>query len=213
MTESVAIVDDHEVVTLAMAALIGAHPALEFAGSARTVGELIGAVRRPTLVVLDLSLRDGTSPAGNVRALRRWGAEVIAFTSGENPYLVREVSRTAALGIVRKSAPAAVIVEAIARAAAGEPVATTEWAAALDSDPALRTAPLTAREREVLGLYASGLGAKAVAYRLGITENTVDDHIRRIRTVYRQLGRPAHSKVDLYRRGVEDGYLPPPAVG
>jgi FixJ family two-component response regulator len=61
-----------------------------------------------------------------------------------------------------------------------------------------------------LALYASGRGAKSVAFELGITENTVDDHLRRIRREYALLGRDAGTKVDLYQRGIEDGYLPPP---
>jgi DNA-binding CsgD family transcriptional regulator len=89
-------------------------------------------------------------------------------------------------------------------------VPTTEWAVAVDSDPALRSAPLTAREREVLALYATGLGAKSVARQLNVSENTIADHIRRIRTVYAQLARPANTKVELYQRGLEDGFLPPP---
>jgi len=210
VNKRVAIVDDHEVVSLAVGTLISAHWGLDFSGSAVSVPELLAAGSRADLVVLDLNLRDGSTPSGNVDRLRGWGAEVLAFTSGENPFLIREVSRSAALGIVRKSAPAAQIIDAIATAAAGGIVVTTEWAAALDSDPELRTAPLTEREREVLALYASGLEARAVALELRISENTVDDHIRRIRSVYRQLGRPANSKVDLYRRGLEDGYLPLP---
>ncbi len=171
---------------------------------------LLDGRTRPELVVLDLNLRDGSQPSENVAALRARGMNVLTLTSGENPFLIREVSRSETLGIVRKSAPASEVLDAIASAARGEMVVTTEWAAALDSDPDLRTAPLTAREREVLALYASGVGAKTVATELRISENTVDDHIRRIRTVYRLLGRPANSKVELYRRGVEDGYLPLP---
>jgi DNA-binding NarL/FixJ family response regulator len=206
----VAVVDDHELVSLAMGELIGSHDDLEFAGHAASVAELRAQGVRADLVVLDLNLRDGSHPADNVEALRGRGAEVVVLTSAENPYLVREVSRSGVLGIVRKSAPSHEVLDVIARIARGEPVPTTEWAVAVDSDPALRSAPLTAREREVLALYATGLGAKAVAQRLNVSENTVADHIRRIRTVYAQLARPANTKVELYQRGLEDGFLPPP---
>jgi len=205
----VAVVDDHELVALALGERIDAHPGLEFAGHAGSVPRLIATSSFADLVVLDLNLRDGSAPTTNVERLRGWGAEVLVLTSGENPYLIREVSRAEVLGIVRKSMTPTRILEAIALAASGQPVMTSEWATAAESDPELR-APLTEREREVLALYASGLGAKAVAQELHVSETTVNDHIRRIRAVYAQLRRPANTKVELYRRGMEDGYLPFP---
>lgn len=209
-TTRVAIVDDHELVAVAVGSLIHSHHSLGYVGHATTVDGLLALNLAAELVVLDLHLRDDSPPSVNVERLRASGAEVIVLTSGENPYLIREVSRTEVLGILRKSGPPDEIIEAIAEAATGRPIATTEWAAAIDSDPELRGAPLTLREREVLALYASGLGAKAVAYRLSVSENTIDDHIRRIRAVYAQTHRPANTKVELYRRGMEDGYLPFP---
>lgn len=214
MTEPtrVAVVDDHELVAVAVGELIDSHSELEFVGYGASVAELHAHPFRADLVVLDLNLRDGSRPSENVEALKSRGAEVVVLTSAENAFLVREVSRSGVLGIVRKSASASEILDVIVRIARGEPVPTTEWAVALDSDPELRTAPLTAREREVLALYATGLGAKAVAIRLSVSENTIADHIRRIRAVYAQLQRPANTKVELYQRGVEDGYLEPPSA-
>jgi len=209
----VAMVDDHALVAMAVRGLVESDPSLEFVGHAETVAELFQRVGPADLVILDLRLRDGSEPAANVERLRRWGARVLVLTSGEDPYLIREVSRTDVLGIVRKSAPPAAMLAAISAAAAGDSIATTEWAAALDSDPSIESAPLTDREREVLTLYASGLGAKQVATRLGISENTIDDHLRRIRAVYHSVHRPANTKVELYQRGVEDGFLPGPTSG
>lgn len=206
----VALVDDHEVMALAVAGLIEDTPGLAYVGHAPCVATLLERGLAAELVLLDLNLRDGSSPVDNVARLEQHGARVLVLTSGENPYLIREVSRSGVLGIVRKSAPSDDIRAAIARAAAGRPTVTTDWAAAVDADPELPSAPLTAREREVLALYASGLGAKQVARRLQVSENTVDDHIRRIRQVYGRLSRPAHTKVELYQRGIEDGYLPVP---
>ncbi|WP_244295548.1 LuxR C-terminal-related transcriptional regulator [Microbacterium laevaniformans] len=207
---SVAVVDDHELVAMAVQNLLAAISEVVFVGHARTVDELVRRSPRADLVLLDLSLRDGTHPADNVAALRQWGAQVLVLTSGEDPYLVRAASRADIRGVVRKSAPSAGLLTAIVSASRGEHVSTAEWASALDTDPLLEGAPLTAREREVLALYASGLGARDVATRLFISENTVNDHLRRIRSVYHQLGRPAATKVELYQRGLEDGYVPVP---
>ncbi len=209
----IAVVDDHELVALAMQSLLAGEPELTFDRHAPTVTALVTRPREAELVILDLSLRDGSDPATNVEHLRRWGAQVLVLTSAENPYLVREASRTEALGILRKSAPREVLLGAIRSAVAGEHVPSTEWASAIDSDPLVRAAPLTAREREVLALYASGMGAREVATALFVSENTVNDHLRRIRTVYHRLGRPAATKVELYQRGIEDGFVPAPHRG
>jgi DNA-binding CsgD family transcriptional regulator len=54
------------------------------------------------------------------------------------------------------------------------------------SDVAARgTDTLTARERDVLGLVARGLTARAIAHRFGISERTVHKHLER---VYRKTG-------------------------
>lgn len=207
---SVAIVDDHALVGLAIGPLVASSPELEFVGAVASVAALRQRDLRPDLVVLDLMLRDGTTPADNVATLRARGAEVLVLTSGEDRFLVREALRTAALGVVRKSAPPQAILAAIERAARGELLVDTEWAVTVDGDPDLDAAPLTERERDVLALYASGVGAKQVASALRISENTVNDHLKRIKQVYQRLGRSAPTKVELYRRGVEDGFLPRP---
>lgn len=209
-TTRVAVVDDHELVAMAVQGLVESGEGLEFSRHAVSVVDLVGPMRDADLVLLDLSLRDGSEPGENVRRIREWGADVLVLTSGEDPYLVRAASRAEVLGIVRKSMPREALVAALVAAARGEIVPTTEWASALDSDPLLDGAPLTAREREVLGLYASGLGAREVAAQLFISENTVNDHLRRIRSVYHQIGRPAATKIELYQRSIEDGFVRAP---
>lgn len=138
--------------------------------------------------LLALALRALLEPAEDL-AFARHAPTVDVLTSGEDPYLVREASRTPALGVVRKSAPPDIILAALRCAARGEQVVSAEWASALDTDPLLAAAELTARERQVLELYASGVGAKSVASALFISENTVNDHLRRIRRIYQELGR------------------------
>ncbi|WP_204163417.1 response regulator transcription factor [Nocardioides gilvus] len=209
----VAVVDDHELVAMAVQAIVDDTPGLVFARHETSMKSLIRPGQDADLVVLDLSLPDESTPDENVQAAVAWGASVLFLTAAENPFLVRAASQTAALGIMRKSAPREVLSAALLAAAQGECVPTTEWASALDTDPILRSAPLSAREREVLSLYALGLGAREVGEMLFVSENTVNDHLRRIRSVYHQLGRPAATKVELYRRSLEDGFLPTPRHG
>ncbi len=206
----VALVDDHAIVEVALRAALADMSSVTFVGVSPTVHELLAEHPDAELVVLDLRLADGSSPISNVSALRERDMRVIAYTSGEDPYLVRLVAGTEVLGIVRKSAPVEVLLETIRAAVDGEALMSTEWAAAIDADPELSEARLSPQEESVLALFATGLKAQAVAAALGIAVTAVEDHVRRIRVTYARLGRAAPTKIDLYKRAIEDGFLPLP---
>lgn len=188
-------------------ATLGTFAGVQVVAAAATVGALLAQERRLDLVLLDLRLGDDSSVTTNVRSLQAAGAKVLVFTSGENSTLIREAARTGAVGMLRKSEDSAVLARSIIAALRGEVVASIDWAAALDADPSLRDAGLTKREHEVLALYAAGARAEHVASELGISRETVLDHVRRIRARYAAVDRAARTKIDLYRRALEDGVL------
>ena len=206
----VALVDDHEIVAVALQSSVEPMDDVEFVGAAGTVNELLDRYGTPDLVVLDLRLADGSSPATNIRRLREKDINVLAFTSGENPFLVRVAAQSDVLGVVRKSEPIDVLQAAIRAAARGEHIISSDWAAALDADPDLRNAGLSEQEGRVLALFASGEKAQTVAFRMGLSVTTVEDYVRRIRSKYARAQRPARTKIDLYKRALEDGFLPLP---
>jgi two-component system response regulator DevR len=207
---TVALVDDHEIVGVALRATIAEIPGLQYVGTVATVEELLTRPVRPQLVLLDLRLADGSSPVRNVELLTAAGIRVLGYTSGESPFLVRAAAGTAMLGIIRKSETVATLSDALKKAARDEPVVSADWASALDTDPALKSAGLSAQEQRVLTLFAGGVKAQVVASEVGIALSTVDDYVRRIRTKYERIQRPAYTKIDLYKRAVEDGFLPLP---
>ncbi|MFE3289503.1 response regulator transcription factor [Rhodococcus sp. NPDC059234] len=206
----IGIVEDHESVVIGLETMLADQPDLEIAASAATVPELLAEAAPLDLVILDLRLSDGSSPKSNVEQLRDAGLETLVFTGAENPYLVRLAAKAGVLGVLRKSEPSATVVAAIAAAARGEQVVTTEWAAAIDGDPGLLDVGLSPRQRDVLALYASGEKAARVASLTGLAPHTVNDYLARIRAKYAEAGRPARTKTDLYKRAVEDGWLPVP---
>jgi DNA-binding NarL/FixJ family response regulator len=204
-------VDDHEVIAAAVREALWHAPELVLVTAAPTVDALLARGVGPlNLVVLDLRLQDGSSPQRNVARLTSSGFPVVAFTSGEDAHLLRAAARTPVLGILRKSEPISVITAALIRAAHGSPVMTPEWAATVQNDPLGANARLTAQEQRILALFADGNSCPATAAQAGIAESTVEDYIRRIRAKYARVGRPATTKVDLYKRAVEDGFLPHP---
>jgi len=209
---TVGLIDDHEIVATAFSKVVEGIDGLRYVGVAPTVEDLLKRREQIDLVVLDLRLADGSSPVNNVARLTEAGANVLAYTSGESPYLVRLAARTPVLGVIRKSEPVAVLEDALRRAARGEPVLSIDWAAALDSDPDLDQAGLSKQEQRALSLFANGNKTQAVASQMGLALATVDNYIRRVRVKYALVGRNADTKIDLYKRAVEDGFLPSPGT-
>ncbi|GGK41893.1 DNA-binding response regulator [Nocardia camponoti] len=209
----VGLVEDHESVAIGLAAMLGPEADLDLVATADSVAGLLAhpeASNGLDLVVLDLRLPDGSTPGDNVTALRERGIEVLVFTGADNAFLVRSAAKAGVLGVLRKSEGVATVVDAVRKAASGEQVVTTDWAAAIDGDPQLSAVGLSPRQEEVLMLYASGEKASRVARLTGLSEQTVNDYLGRIRQKYADAGRPAPTKTDLYKRAVEDGWLPVP---
>lgn len=208
----VAFIDDHESVRL------GVHAACERSGQAEVVfgGATVASYltwRRARgampadVVLLDLTLGDGTTVTENVRDLIADGSSVLIYSVADRPAAVREALAAGAAGVVSKASPIAEVVAAIGTVARGDMLNSIEWAAAVEGDREFASAQLSAREREVLRLYAAGLPLKIVADRLGIAFSTAKENIARIRLKYGEVGRPAPTKVDLHRRALEDGIL------
>jgi DNA-binding NarL/FixJ family response regulator len=194
MTLRLGLIDDHPAVMLGAASVLDAQPDMTVAATAATVSELLAGAPELHLVLLDLALADGSTVADNVTRLREAGIPVLAYTGAEQPALLRAAARAGAADAVRSVLDGGV-------------AASADWAAALEHDENFTSARLSPREREVLALYAAGETADRVASALFISRETVSDHIRRIRQKYAGVDRAAPTKVDLYRRAVEDGLV------
>ncbi len=207
---TIALVEDHALIALGFRDLVASASDLRLVGMVASVADLTAITEPIDLVVLDLRLNDGTSPADNVAAVHHRGSQVLIYTGAEDRRLIQQAARSGALGLIRKSAEPEVLLDAIRTAASGREVFGADWAAAIDADTELQDARLSPREQEVLSLYASGETAVSVAQRTGLARETVADYVTRIRKKYAEAGRPAHSRVDLFRRALEDGLLEGP---
>lgn len=206
----VGMVDDHPSPVWGIERILDRQPDLELVCSASTVDGLLAQGIAIDIVILDLRLDDGTSPGENVARLTEEGIGTVVYTSGEHPDLLRSAARAGTLGVVLKSASEGEIVDAIRTAASGHAVLTTEWAAAIDADPDLAAVDLSPQLQRVLTLYASGETSAGVGAALGVTAETVNEYLKRIRQKYAAAGRPTRTKLDLFKRAVEDGWLPLP---
>lgn len=205
----VGVVDDHESVRL------GLRAACQEAGytvvaTGATASEVAAAIQPGDLdvVVLDLSLGDGSTVTENVKRMQVLGAAVLVHSIADRVALVREALAAGAAGVIPKASATSTVMNAIATVARGDVLNNLEWATAIDADGDFAKAQLGRREREILHLYASGLPLKLAAQQLGIGYSTAREYLDRIRAKYVEVGRPAPTKVDLLRRAVEDGILP-----
>lgn len=210
---AVAAIDDHPAMLEGVRASLSAMPGIRLVASAPTVPALVEALERsgerPDVVLLDLRLADGSLPATNVRGLVNRGWRVMVYTTFIFSDQLRSAVAEGALAVVGKAEPLEDLAAAIRSVAAGEPFLTTEWAAALDAAPVEQRPVLSERESQALRLYASGLEMKSAARRMGIALATYKEYLLRIRRKYADVDRPAGTKLDLYHRAVEDGYLHP----
>lgn len=213
----VALIDDHESVRLGLeAACARAEKIVVFSGSnvsGYVDWRAFSGAAPADVVVLDLTLGDGTTVTENVRRLVLDGSSVIIHSVADRPAAVREALAAGAAGVVSKASPIGDVIAAITTVASGEPLNNVEWASAVEGDRAFADAQLSARERDVLRLYAAGLPLKVVADRLGVAYSTAKENITRVRVKYVDVGRPAPTKVDLLRRAMEDGILAEPGDG
>lgn len=201
-------VDDHHSLVRGLRTLIDEQPDMELAAAAGTVTELLAHAIPLDLAVLDLRLEDGSSPRTNVELLRAAGIPTLVYTSGDEPYLVQMAASAGVLGVLRKNVGEIEFLDAVRHAASGVAVPTIDWAAAIDADPGF--VDLSPQLRRVLVLYAAGASTAAVAKSLGLSTDTISDYVDRIRRKYIAAGRPAPTKTDLYKRAIEDGWIPIP---
>ncbi|MDK8552373.1 response regulator transcription factor [Corynebacterium pseudodiphtheriticum] len=212
-TYRLAIVEDHELTRQGLEAMLSSYSDFTVVASAPSVPQLLSALgkkKKVDLVLLDLRLSDDSRPVENVEKIEELTPHIVVVSSLESPYLLRQVLSTSVAEVLSKTQPSEEIVAAIRRTLGGCPTISTEMAAAMDSDPLLESVDLSDRQREVLELYASGEPAKRVARLTGLKQDTVNDYLNRVRQKYSSVGRDTFTKLDLYQRAQEDGFLPGP---
>ena len=159
------------------------------------------------VVLLDLDLKDNIPISLKISTLKTTGVKTVLMSTYSDPNVVREALAAGALGYLVKSEDATMIVEAIRAAAKGESFVSAELDLALNSGDIGGSPKLSAQERRVMALYGGGEPVKAVAYQLGISEETAKSYLKRIREKYRIAGIDVGTKVGLRKQAIADGIL------
>jgi DNA-binding NarL/FixJ family response regulator len=185
----VLLVDDHAVVRHGLANLLSA-AGIDVVGSLADGSLAEAAVRElePDLVLMDLSMptMDGIEATRAIVAARP-DTKVIILTSFAEHARLHAALEAGAVGYLLKDAEPEAIIRGLREAATGGVPLSPRAAAALlpQNRPSSNATldALTARERDVLALVATGLPNKSIARRLDISEKTVKSHLTRVFTV------------------------------
>jgi two-component system, NarL family, nitrate/nitrite response regulator NarL len=200
----VLIVEDHQVVAEALAALLNDHADITVVGHIGSVAEASRSAEDsdPDIVVLDFRLTDGTGVEAGAAILRiRPSAKLIFLTRDDSDRTRLAALESGASAFVHKSRAAAEVIDAIRQVASGKSLITPQTVAALLSkgrEADTQRESLTPREKEVLSRMAAGASSREIASTLGISYATVRTHIRALGS---KLG--VHSKLQAIAKARE----------
>ncbi|MFJ8430965.1 response regulator [Kitasatospora sp. NPDC094019] len=197
MTIRVLLADDQALLRGAFRVLIDAEDDMEVVGEAADGREAVELARttRPDVVLMDIRMPgvDGLSATAAICGdPDLTGTRVLILTTFEIDDYVAQALRAGAGGFLGKDAEPTELLAALRRVAAGEPLLSAAATRAVidrllaqpdpDGPPAAtpeRLAVLTAREREVMAMAATGLGNEEIAARMFVSPFTVRTHIHR----------------------------------
>lgn len=182
------IADDHEVVRVGLRTLFTNTDIniVAEADNGNTAFKLL-MQRKPDVALIDVRMpeADGLSCLARIK-FERPDIPVIMFSSYDNPTYVARAVALGAAGYLLKTASQNEIIDAIRTASQGESIWTRdELRRVTGALAAPRIAldvevPLTKRENEVLKQLAFGLTNKEIAQALGISYETVKEHVQHI---------------------------------
>ena len=185
MSISVILIDDHPLFRKGLSHLLEAgEEGIAVVGQFAEIGSVLDWLRdggHAEVALLDRNLRDedGLTLAP---ALKRNGIKVIMLTVADEAHEIREAIKRGVDGYVSKTSEPAQILQAISAVARGSgllhtPVMDETMQGKLASDASNK---LSTRELEIVGLVARGMSNKAIGDELGLSDNTVRNHLGNI---------------------------------
>lgn len=188
----VVLVDDQQLVRSGLRMILESEPDIVVVGEGGDGREGVRLARtlRPHVVLMDIQMpvMDGLAATEAIGELPD-PPKVLVLTTFERDDYVFRALRQGASGFLLKNAPPTQLIDAVRVVAAGDSLlspsitrrliqAFADGPAPVEHDPALDL--LTDREREVLGLLATGRSNAEIAEDLVVGEATVKTHVSRV---------------------------------
>ena len=182
----VLIADDHAMVRMGLASLLGTEPDIDVVGEAEDGADAVkkAVSVRPDVVVMDLVMpkKDGAEATTEILKLIP-DAKVLLLTTFGTADGVAHALAAGAVGAMMKNADFNELAAAIRTVAAGEKAVSPEIERFMREDPPV--ASLTKRQREILAAVVRGLTNDDIAKQFSIQRSSVKDHLT---AIFEKLG-------------------------
>ncbi|MFT4188923.1 MAG: response regulator transcription factor [Aeromicrobium sp.] len=208
-TINIAALDDHPVVLDGIAVgLSRLRPDIQLRFVAQSIDELLAHdLADIDVVLLDLEIPGPTTAADHVAAILARGPRVLIFTAeNERAVLIQRAIAAGASGLALKADPMPDLAAAVTAVSEGDLAFSGAVAQALLADSTILTL-LTDRRIEVIQEVATGLPYKSIARRLGVTEATIREHVKRAVAAYQRRGVEVGNAHGLVRQARKDGFI------
>jgi two-component system NarL family response regulator len=182
----VLLADDHPVMRLGVATLVGAQDDMTVVAEATSGREAVALFEkhRPDVTVMDLRMPDigGHEATALIRSIDP-RARILMLTTYDRDEDVHRALQAGALGFVLKEAGSEELLAAIRAVRDGRRWVPPDVARRLDERPV--AGELSHRELQILEALRRGLGNRDIAALLDISENTVKFHLK---SLFAKLG-------------------------
>ena len=173
----VLIVDDHSILRMGLASLIGTRKDIEVAGDAESGQSAVAKFTqfRPDVVIMDLMMpgMDGIEATRKILS-RSPDAKILILTTFGTSDKIAAALRAGALGAIMKNAAFPDLVAAIKATARGERYVADEIERIMADDPPVQD--LSQRQLQILELMVRGLSNHDISVSLGISLDMVKEH-------------------------------------
>ena len=177
------IADDHAIVRMGLATLLGAQDGFEVVGEASNGEQAVSRALklRPDVVVMDLVMpkKDGVAATAELRE-KLPTAKCLILTSFGTADEMHAALQAGAAGILLKSTANSKLVASIRKVAAGKTVIADDVEQLLSEDQPV--AELSPRQREILESITRGLSNAQIALQLDISAESVKTHMAKLFT-------------------------------
>ena len=175
------IADDHAIVRMGLATLLGAQDGFEVVGEASNGSEAVSRALKlkPDVVVMDLVMpkKDGVAATAELRE-KLPAAKCLILTSFGTAEEMHAALQAGAAGILLKSAANSKLVATIRKVAAGKTVLADDVEQLLAGEQPIPD--LSPRQREILESITQGLSNAQIALQLDISAESVKTHMSKL---------------------------------